>query len=875
MLFFLFIIYDVYICISIRILIVLSVLIDGASIIPMIVGGASLILLLTISNFWYGLSRYPSIWNSFVPVGVKGNNFHENFAEIREICSFYCNGDDRTNSQLVASLITLPFTTIFHLNSFLVTYAYYQLNIENKGAKLPRSVTTSIFLSNTLVALVWFFGGRTGIVFATATEFFNRKLYNSLLFQKSFKEFCFSLLFGNLLVIQKTKAATLTTNHEMTTFPEESDGKMQFKTKQMDTKVDTRHLRLPRPTINRPLPPLLAESSSSSSSMSYMIENSGERTKYSSFGPRKNQKSSVIKNKTRSDWSNNVDLINQHVGTLDNNEPLAIGNTTVTTGIRSNTELCKISSQSVSEELDSVKSVDELKFLVTIIPNNIAIEQIPEKAKQYSPSFNNNNVSQKNSTMSTSIDGTHTKLEEQLYSPKRRRRRYFNISSKNHCDTNKPLCSTHGKNEDEKLDSSRMRRSSRKKRFSYSRKISFQRTENPLQIDVKENESDAELSEEFLNPTDVHVDIEDHPGTVVWKNIISESVQWFRIDSYTPRKHNWIMNQMQNRAFFVKEDRQRRRKLKRKEIKERSKLFHNKQLRLRHHIFGILDDLSDLQKSHNNSKSNSDHTRKSIVDITPLEMNENDNRNRNHKNDQQKSTVDALSSAIDSHVESSKDSTISTLTQSVEASVKSEIIRNTQWVTGPTGEKSRETNKKKDIDGSANFSRSAINGLLEYTSWLDNLNPLKELDSSPKGLMPENNDGRVIIMHEAPSYKNRRNADAKIPVEIIDGRNDRNSERLDKEAYWRNLVDEKKIVKPSFNANKNKEKLNSKQNVLHLNGNTENSASSSYSRSRELRKLYPIWKNSLQFQKSMKKLRRQRRNSEIKANSYLVKVVDR
>merc|ERR1711865_993605 len=159
--------------------------------------------------------------------------------------------------------------------------------------------------------------------------------------------------------------------------------------------------------------------------------------------------------------------------------------------------------------------------------------------------------------------------------------------------------------------------------------------------------------------------------------------------------HNWMMNQMQNRTFFVKEDRQRRRKLKRKEIKERSKLFHNKQLRLRHHIFGILDDLSDLQQSHNNSKSNSDHTRKSIVDITPLEMNENENRNRNHKNDQQKSTVDALSSAIDSHVESSKDSTISTLTQSVEASVKSEIIRNTQLVTGQTGEKSRETDKKK------------------------------------------------------------------------------------------------------------------------------------------------------------------------------------
>ena len=900
----------------------------------MVVGGASLFLLLTISHFWYGMWRYPSIWNSMVPVGLKGCTLDENFAEIREICSYYYNGHDRTNTQMVAFLVTLPFTLIFHVNAFLVTAIYYVFKIsrnEEKDNKIPAPITTSLLISNIMITLLWFLGGRTGVIFATATAFFNQKLYKSLLFQRSLKDFCFSLLFGDLVVIQ-TKIPVVAPGDKGIALAEqapvhdleaarndvhdleaarnevEEECNSQTSIEKSDVGREVKSVQIPLPvpvtTKNRSLPSLLG--ASDSSSVNSLIDECLEETIVigSYIEPPNNNMSSTIEDITS--LQNEEDMSEAH----GNNE---------------------YQPPNFDEDCATPKSEVSLKHLVTVIPMRKDLERNedeiphspqPSKDKYFSISSKYRNVApiplceedlerktdqipysnlspQKrmckhleinteeipNSSRSSKkiFFGLSPKnrtvtpippcgnFDEHITIPRSSKRKIFGLSPRNRNVTAMLSSKDHTKHTEEMPFDERITtpRSSKRKFFGRSLKSSIQKSDGPSQIYIEENESDAEMSTEFLNPSDVHLDIEDHPGTIAWRNVISESIQRFKIRSYTLRKHNWVINRMHAKSFFIKEDGKRRRKLKRKEIKERSKSFHDKQLEFRYQISGILDDLKDLKKNHN-SKSSSDHTRNSLANI-PVVVNEKpgflsndlltgDEECKNHEIDQiivdydPKSAADAASSAKDSLMESSKESTISTLTQSIISSVaKPEEARSTAWITGPAAEL-KETDKNDDVDGSASF-RDAINGLLEYTSWLDNMNPLKQVGTTQKEGPEEEDKVGVQKALSSEDYieesiQNIPYPDAENPVEMVNDGNIKESKNMNREAYWRSFVDEKKIVKPTFSKKQNKGKDDSPQAIF-LNGNT-GSLIDTNSRSRERRKLYPIWKNALQLKKSKK-----------------------
>lgn len=898
----------------------------------MVVGGASLFLLLTISHFWYGMWRYPSLWNSMVPLGLKGCTLDENFAEIRDICSYYYNGHDRTNTQMVAFLVTLPFTLIFHVNAFLVTAIYYVFKIsrnEGKDNKFPAPITTSLFVSNIIVTLLWFLGGRTGVILATATAFFNQKLYNSLLFQRSLKDFCFSLLFGNLVVIQ-TKIPIAATGdkgialseqapvHDLEAarneVEEECNSQTSIEKSDVGREAETKSVQIPLPVPvtekNRSLPSLLGASNSFSPVNSLIDEECpGETIIISSYIEPPN---------------NNISSATENIISLQIEEDMSQAD-----------DNNKYQPPNFDEECASQKSEEALKHLVTVLPMCKDLERYedeiphspqPSKEKYFSIASKYRNVA----PISLCEENLERKTDQIPYSdlsPQKRmckhleinteeipnssrssKSKFFGLSPKTRTVTPIPLCADFDEHitlprsskrkifglsprsrhitamtpcEDRTKHAEEMPfdehitlpRSSRKKFFGRSRRSSIQKNGVPSQIHIEENESDDEMSIEFLNPSDVHLDIENHPGTIAWRNVISESIQRFKIRSYTLRKHNWVMNRMHGKYFFIKEDGKRRRKLKRKEIKERSKSFHDKQLEFRYQISGILDDLKDLKKNHN-SKSSSDHTRKSLANI-PVVVNEKpgflsnefstgDEEYKNHEINHiivdydPKSAADAASSAKDSLMESSKESTVSTLTQSIISSVViPEEARNTPWITGPAAEL-KETNKNDDVDSSASF-RDAINGLLEYTSWLDNMNPLKETGTTQKeGPEEEEGEDKVGVQKALSSeycveesIQNMRYPDAETPVEMVDGGNVKDSKNMNREAYWRSFVDEKKIVKPNFSKKQKKGEEDSPHTIL-LDGNTGSFIDNVNSRSRERRKLYPIWKNALQLKKSKK-----------------------
>jgi hypothetical protein len=107
----------------------------------------------------------------------------------------------------------------------------------------------------------------------------------------------------------------------------------------------------------------------------------------------------------------------------------------------------------------------------------------------------------------------------------------------------------------------------------------------------------AEPLEEILNPSDVHFDVDNHPGTVIWRNIIAESIQRFPVKSYTFRKHNWVMRQLRGRNFFFKEKGSTRKQLNRSQIRKNCKNQHDKHIEIQRQIISILSDLNDVKNS--------------------------------------------------------------------------------------------------------------------------------------------------------------------------------------------------------------------------------------------------------------------------------------
>lgn len=531
------------------------------------------------------------------------------------------------------------------------------------GGKLPDPLNTSIFISNTLISSFWFLGGTRGIVFATLTIIFNQKAFNSLLFKKNLKHFFISLIFGNLIVVDEKLSSSVTEialSEKKATFDlEEGVQKTEVKEKE-DEGIQYSPASLP-PV--RYLPPLLGASTSSSTN-SLVDKDMASPENYSSVTP-------PIYSK----------IVKEKINVVQNGEE------EVAIDVKEESPV-----DILVDETASQHSNEFLQHIVTV-------ESIPRKFEEIACLEKDEEYDQRNE-----VD-IEPRTERVEISRKLSKKGFLGLS----------------------------RRIFSSPRSKYMRSKAF---------NLQQQGDDDEISVKFLDPTDIHLDIENHPGTLEWRNTISESIQKFQIKSYTLRKHNWVMSQMHGKSFYVNENGNRRRKLKRKEIKECCKVFHDKQVHVNSQIFGILDDLKNLRKniSHSksnsvsHSKSNSEHTKftftnmlskanekaGSFANATSTGEKSRENKEVYTMSDAKYKTPksDAASTAQESHV-GSKDSSVSTLTQSFIDSEHPDNIRSSLCMNGVNG-KILQPN-----DDSVTF-KDAINGLLKCSPWIENINSLKQ-----------------------------------------------------------------------------------------------------------------------------------------------------
>jgi hypothetical protein len=613
-----------------------------------------------------------------VPKGLKGSKMDENFAEIRDVCSYFCNGHNRTKPQLGAFILSLPFTFLYHFNAFLTTLVYYSCGLPTAGSRFPSPIPLSIFISNFMMVCFWFLGGKVGFIATTAATIFNQNFYNSLLFKRSLKDFLLSFIFGNVLVIQDKRPdrirAVIKGKQVIATAP-----------KQTSSSID--------------------------------IEG-GETLDGSRASTKSKDQVAVGGDKS---------VVKENDGAVFSTSSSA--NSLVEKGRK--------------DPAQARTSVEETRDL----------DASDMQDHQLQPTSDDSASSHKLQHLAT-INAASTEREATV-------------------------------------------REERTKEIPKSTSIMFampRRITATSQNDLMREEE--RVQDEFLNPSDIHLDIENHPGTVAFRNVVNDAIAKFPTKAYTFRKHNWIMKKLHGRYFFIREVGAPRRKLGRAEVKKRCKMFHDKQTLLRSEIAGILNDLKDLKKNHTNSKSNSDHSRNSkkvppeiTEKLSAILKNNSSHDQKDHRqqrNPHSRQNLESASTAKDSHgdshVESSKESTISTLTQSNGTFPPTSGARSTPWMRGPADEL-KELNETTPA-GDSTHLRDAINGLLEYTSWLENLNPLRESKVEDN----EKTNMKDLTEQEGDELLTKRQQSG-ILSEGTGGANTGGVDKA-KDPYWHTLVDE-------------------------------------------------------------------------------------
>lgn len=717
----------------------------------------------------------------------------ENFAEIRDICSYYYNGGIEKNSQMEAFLMSLPFTIVYHINGLLLTMIYSVFggiqadDALETNATIP--ITISVFVSNIMVVMLWSFGGKVGMVLSTATTIFNQNFYNSLLFRRSFRDFVLSFVFGNLLVIQDKGAASVRATPNAGAY-EASVSELVGVARSRGRGLDVL-----RPRGEK--------------------ESNSQRTlTKSNKGKDKSVQSTNLPHESTDSATSSGNSID------DRTSPgRIVAKVLSRTQLRNEGENSTVATSTSRSNPSGENSI-------------IASEQDEKESSNSSESIER----EKNlSGMQT----THSNLvSEESYSQHRLQ----------HISTIFAL----GKEslaENASEENATIMQSPRD-----APSISKQMANQMAIESLAKNEAVDDLSTDFLNPSDVHIDLDNHPGTVAWRNCISDAVEKFPVKSYTFRKHVWVMKKMNGRLFFVKEDGNQRRKLNRSEIKLRCKIFHERQIELRTQIAGILSDLKDLKKNHSTSKSNSDHSRNSKKSAVPVGTDGNargillkDSSIDEVKTDKQKQ--DAASAAKDSLVESSKESTISTLTQSNPPPSKCSEARSTPWIVGKT-EEARDANTTAAKEINSDQLRNAIVGLLQYTAWLENLNPLREnggdLLEKERSQGDRKEEKKIVIDPAAHQ-----------PVDTpLDDVATGGIELVKNKPYWRTLVEEKAMVRKRTVSPSNATQIEGvgvesydPPKSIHWDIDNKHFIDTADVKSRERRKFFPLWRRALHKRK--------------------------
>jgi hypothetical protein len=788
----------------------MSLFLHGFSIAASLIGGVSLFLSLTITHFWYGISRYPSIWNNYVSDDLVGSRLDENFAEIRDICSYYYNGHNRSDSQMEAFLITLPFTIIYHINGFILMLISRVFGDADEEAhrRFPSPIAVSVLVSNIMMVMLWFLGGNVGMALSTATTIFNQNFYNSLFFRRSFRDFVLSFIFGNLLVIQDKEASSVRA---------------------------TKKLRA---------------SVIGASGIALVAKSRGQGLEKETSSQRTLTKSNKFKDKGPQTTSHLPDDFSHDAGGVSSTDvfedfttPKGAIDEASSPSLTENKEgdgsnRGSSNSRSIPSGENSILASEE-----DAVDNDVKIEDVNDFKIEAANDLRNE------ASNDFKIEDVHGDSKLTTLTSYRSTEDSFSHRLQHIVTVLSP--------EFEKSDTEFAELSGREARMAQSvtgAPIISKQTERGVFPKNNDDDDDA-LSSNFLNPSDVHIDIENHPGTIAWRNCISDALEKFPIKTYTFRKHNWVMKKMHGRQFFVKENGKSRRKLNRSEIKKRSRIVHEKQLDLRKQIAGILTDLKDLKKNHNSSKSNSDHSRNSKKSAVPMEGAEQpltilskDSSVDEEKRKRDKQKPDAASAAKDSQVESSKESTISTLTQSNPP--KSVEARSTPWIQGPA-EEVKELNTTGAVENNSDHMKRVINGILDYTSWLENLNPLRESGGAPLGT--EGKDRAEEGQRNIGEVRDQ-NPSGKPIDDVATG----GIELVKETPYWRSLVEDfpmkrkKPLTAPSPQDNEGVDNIQppkSPPKTIHWDVENRQFIDTADVKTRERRKIFPLWRLALHKKK--------------------------
>ncbi len=160
-----------------------------------------------------GFIRYHSFGGDWYNDMVAGKALDENFEEVRDICSSQCHGDGERRKQTGAILFTFPFTIVNHCSSFVVYMAYkpYQLLCGDVGNNSTAVLMGGVFIANGLYATMWVIGGPVLMTVSVASFVVNQRLYNAMLFRRSFEGFILSFVLGNFCILETKEIVENTT----------------------------------------------------------------------------------------------------------------------------------------------------------------------------------------------------------------------------------------------------------------------------------------------------------------------------------------------------------------------------------------------------------------------------------------------------------------------------------------------------------------------------------------------------------------------------------------------------------------------------------------------------------------------------------------
>jgi hypothetical protein len=145
---------------------------------------------------------------------LKGATLSEDFEEMRDVCSTFLYGDTKRRSQFPTIVLSTPFTIVNQTTSFaasvicsISTCCRRKSGPDDQVNSIPNEDTLAVIgafgivVASVSIYLIWLWGELYGMVYGSATLILNQHLFHAMLFRRSFPDFIFSIILGDLFAV--------------------------------------------------------------------------------------------------------------------------------------------------------------------------------------------------------------------------------------------------------------------------------------------------------------------------------------------------------------------------------------------------------------------------------------------------------------------------------------------------------------------------------------------------------------------------------------------------------------------------------------------------------------------------------------------------